>query len=113
MNLTENKTLSERIEKESALFAYACDPKTYTPTRREEDLKRAYMFGAECEIKRQAQEQFLEWSNRFTDTIMKLHQIGFKGYLIKDGGTIETILHDWAKREIDAINEYIESKKPF
>jgi len=52
MNLEENKKLRERLEKESALFAYACDSKTYTPTRREEDLKAAYKFGAECEIKR-------------------------------------------------------------
>jgi len=57
------------------------------------------------------QEQFLRWANNFTHTLMELHQIGFKGYLIKNDGTIETIMHDWAQREIDMIHECIESKK--
>jgi hypothetical protein len=55
MDLTENTKLQQRIELESKLFAYACDPKawsSFTPTRKEKDMAKAYKFGVECEIKR-------------------------------------------------------------
>lgn len=55
MDLIENKTLQQRIELEARLFAYACDPKawgSFRPTRKEQDMEKAYKFGAECEIKR-------------------------------------------------------------
>lgn len=57
-------------------------------------------------------EDFINWANRFIPDLVRLHQVGFKGYLIKNDGTIETVMHDWAKVQIDMIHDYIESKKP-
>lgn len=54
---------------------------------------------------------FKDWCLPHYDLISKLRMLGFKGWLIKNDGTVEEILHDMYRKEIEIIEGYIESKK--
>lgn len=54
---------------------------------------------------------FMSWQVPFIEDISRLYTYGFKGYLIKKDGTVETIIDPMYQRQIDEIRNYIDNKR--